>query len=191
LWLLSHGVVYSHLVFLCGGDFFVLFFEVFFVEHGLGDKLPLLYQAYIPTVTCDIMYRWARGAVGDWLAKAMAQDTFFIKSFCFGLTVRLACIISFGIFARCCAGGVGGSRGARGFPSSRRPPSFPPPHPSCAALAAAAAMACRGPGGSSTPPAPHPVPHSRTLQSLQTWLRAVDMCQGWQATFPNSFCILR
>jgi len=31
----------------------------------LGDKLPLLYQAYIPTVTCDIMYEWARGAVGD------------------------------------------------------------------------------------------------------------------------------
>jgi len=28
-------------------------------------KLPLLYQAYIPTVTCDIMYEWARGAVGD------------------------------------------------------------------------------------------------------------------------------
>eukprot|EP00425_Heterocapsa_triquetra_P021761 CAMPEP_0195154408 /NCGR_PEP_ID=MMETSP0448-20130528/183637_1 /TAXON_ID=66468 /ORGANISM="Heterocapsa triquestra, Strain CCMP 448" /LENGTH=302 /DNA_ID=CAMNT_0040193181 /DNA_START=58 /DNA_END=966 /DNA_ORIENTATION=- len=61
---------------------------------GWEIKLPLLYQAYIPTVTRDIVYGWARGAVGDWLATAMAPETFFMKSFCFGLTVLLACIIS-------------------------------------------------------------------------------------------------
>jgi len=54
----------------------------------------LLYQAYIPTVARDIVYGWSRGVVGNLLNTAIAPDTFFSKSFVFGLTVFAACIIS-------------------------------------------------------------------------------------------------
>merc|ERR1719283_623143 len=54
----------------------------------------LLYQAYIPTVARDIVYGWSRGVGGNLLNTAIAPDTFFSKSFVFGLTVFAACIIS-------------------------------------------------------------------------------------------------
>merc|ERR1719480_35387 len=54
----------------------------------------LLYQAYIPTVARDIVYGWARGFVGGVLGSAIAPESFFAKSFVFGLTVFAACIIS-------------------------------------------------------------------------------------------------
>jgi len=54
----------------------------------------LLYQAYIPTVTRDIVYGWSRGAVGNALNDAMQPETFAAKAFVFGLTVFAACIIS-------------------------------------------------------------------------------------------------
>merc|ERR1719230_1826611 len=47
----------------------------------------LLYQAYIPTVTRDIVYGWSRGVVGTMLSTAIAPETFFAKSLTFGLTV--------------------------------------------------------------------------------------------------------
>merc|ERR1719221_2027287 len=54
----------------------------------------LLYQAYIPTVTRDIVYGWSRGAVGNALNDAMQPETFSAKAFVFGLTVFAACILS-------------------------------------------------------------------------------------------------
>merc|ERR1719198_1517591 len=53
---------------------------------GWEIQLPLLYQAYIPTVTRDIIYGWARGFVGDVVASSVAPDTFFMKAVCFGIT---------------------------------------------------------------------------------------------------------
>merc|ERR1719433_2677781 len=43
----------------------------------------LLYQAYIPTVTRDIVYGWSRGAVGNALNDAMQPETFAAKAFVF------------------------------------------------------------------------------------------------------------
>merc|ERR1711933_631600 len=54
----------------------------------------LLYQAYIPTVTRDIIYGWARGVVGGALNSALAPETFFNKAVVFGITIWAACIIS-------------------------------------------------------------------------------------------------
>mmetsp|Transcript_26373 Transcript_26373/g.73721 ORF Transcript_26373/g.73721 Transcript_26373/m.73721 type:complete len:300 (-) Transcript_26373:242-1141(-) len=54
----------------------------------------LLYQAYVPTVARDIIYGWARGLVGGWLASAIQPETFSAKSGVFGLTIFFACIIS-------------------------------------------------------------------------------------------------
>merc|ERR1712014_262871 len=61
---------------------------------GREIKPALLYQAYIPTVTRDIIYGWARGVVGAYLAEAMAPDTFTSKAIVFGITIWAACIIS-------------------------------------------------------------------------------------------------
>jgi len=54
----------------------------------------LLYQAYIPTVTRDIVYGWSRGFMGGVLTSALAPETFVAKACTFGLTVFAACIIS-------------------------------------------------------------------------------------------------
>jgi hypothetical protein len=61
---------------------------------GWEIKASLLYQAYIPTVSRDIIYGWARGLVGAYLANAMAPDTFTSKALVFGITIWAACIIS-------------------------------------------------------------------------------------------------
>jgi len=53
-----------------------------------------LYQAYVPTVTRDIVYGWARGFVGGALNSAMAPETPVAKAAVFGLVVLAACIIS-------------------------------------------------------------------------------------------------
>merc|ERR1719336_2553495 len=39
---------------------------------GWEVKLPLLYQAYIPTVSRDIVYGWARGFVGNIINSSFA-----------------------------------------------------------------------------------------------------------------------
>lgn len=54
----------------------------------------LLYQAYIPTVSRDIIYGWARGFTGPLFLSIFAPTTFFGKACVFGLTVWAACIIS-------------------------------------------------------------------------------------------------
>lgn len=54
----------------------------------------LLYQAYVPTVTRDIIYGWARGLVNDYLNSAWAPETPFAKALVFGLSIFAACIIS-------------------------------------------------------------------------------------------------
>mmetsp|Transcript_79151 Transcript_79151/g.256622 ORF Transcript_79151/g.256622 Transcript_79151/m.256622 type:complete len:304 (-) Transcript_79151:196-1107(-) len=54
----------------------------------------LLYQAYIPTVTRDIIYGWARGFVGAHMTSAFAPETSMQRAVCFGATVLAACIIS-------------------------------------------------------------------------------------------------
>jgi len=54
---------------------------------GWEIKPALLYQAYVPTVTRDIIYGWARGAVGGELASNFPPSTFFMKAVQFGLTV--------------------------------------------------------------------------------------------------------
>jgi len=54
----------------------------------------VLYQAYVPTVARDIVYGWARGAVGSYLMDAFPQTAFVGKAAQFGFTVFLACIIS-------------------------------------------------------------------------------------------------
>merc|ERR1719198_2311492 len=61
---------------------------------GWEIQLPLLYQAYIPTVTRDIIYGWARGFCGTQLESAIAPSTFTAKAVTFGVVVWLACIIS-------------------------------------------------------------------------------------------------
>lgn len=56
----------------------------------------LLYQAYPPTVFRDIVYGWSRGLFGGVLLKAMPglAGGFVGKSFIFGLTVLIACVLS-------------------------------------------------------------------------------------------------
>lgn len=54
----------------------------------------LLYQAYVPTVSRDIIYGWARGLVGAFLMSSIAPETFFGNSVVFGLTIFAACILS-------------------------------------------------------------------------------------------------
>jgi len=61
---------------------------------GWEIKPALLYQAYIPTVTRDIVYGWARGLVGGVLSSQLAPETPFARAFAFGLTIFFACIIS-------------------------------------------------------------------------------------------------
>jgi len=61
---------------------------------GWEIKPALLYQAYIPTVSRDIVYGWARGVVGAVLAEQMAPETFTAKAVVFGITIWAACIIS-------------------------------------------------------------------------------------------------
>jgi len=61
---------------------------------GWEIKLGLLYQAYVPTVTRDIVYGWSRGLTGAKIMAAMDPSTDFMKAFAFGLTISLACIIS-------------------------------------------------------------------------------------------------
>merc|ERR550525_2067861 len=61
---------------------------------GWEIKLGLLYQAYIPTVTRDIVYGWARGFCGSKIMAAMEPETALAKAFAFGLTIFLACVIS-------------------------------------------------------------------------------------------------
>jgi len=61
---------------------------------GWEIKPALLYQAYVPTVTRDIIYGWARGVVGATLSSAMSPESPLGKAFCFGVTIWAACIIS-------------------------------------------------------------------------------------------------
>mmetsp|Transcript_72542 Transcript_72542/g.234754 ORF Transcript_72542/g.234754 Transcript_72542/m.234754 type:complete len:221 (-) Transcript_72542:32-694(-) len=61
---------------------------------GWEIQLPLLYQAYVPTVARDIVYGWARGFVGHRLTAAFEPSTMLASAFCFGVTVFAACIIS-------------------------------------------------------------------------------------------------
>merc|ERR1719198_1320063 len=61
---------------------------------GWEIKLPMLYQAYIPTVARDIVYGWARGVCGGLVSGVIAPETFFMRAVSFGITVFLACIIS-------------------------------------------------------------------------------------------------
>jgi len=61
---------------------------------GWEIKPALLYQAYVPTVTRDIVYGWARGVVGSFLAAKMAPAGFVDKAVVFGITIWAACIIS-------------------------------------------------------------------------------------------------
>jgi len=61
---------------------------------GWEIKASLLYQAYVPTVTRDIIYGWARGLVGPLLLDCFAPSTFTHKAMVFGLTIWASCIIS-------------------------------------------------------------------------------------------------
>eukprot|EP00434_Breviolum_minutum_P014819 symbB.v1.2.013067.t1/scaffold907.1/size153227/12 len=61
---------------------------------GWEIKPSLLYQAYIPTVTRDIIYGWARGLVGPLLLECFSPTTFVHKAMVFGLTIWASCIIS-------------------------------------------------------------------------------------------------
>mmetsp|Transcript_70733 Transcript_70733/g.160653 ORF Transcript_70733/g.160653 Transcript_70733/m.160653 type:complete len:337 (+) Transcript_70733:68-1078(+) len=61
---------------------------------GWEIKVPLLYQAYVPTVTRDIVYGWARGFVGSCVVSSFQPESFVAKAFAFGVTVFAACIIS-------------------------------------------------------------------------------------------------
>merc|ERR1719195_153169 len=61
---------------------------------GWEIKPALLYQAYLPTVTRDIVYGWARGFVGGLISSTFAPESSLAKSFAFGVTVWAACIIS-------------------------------------------------------------------------------------------------
>mmetsp|Transcript_31123 Transcript_31123/g.82924 ORF Transcript_31123/g.82924 Transcript_31123/m.82924 type:complete len:305 (+) Transcript_31123:87-1001(+) len=61
---------------------------------GWEISAALLYQAYIPTVTRDIIYGWARGFVGAHMTSAFAPETSMQRAVCFGATVLAACIIS-------------------------------------------------------------------------------------------------
>mmetsp|Transcript_55839 Transcript_55839/g.99417 ORF Transcript_55839/g.99417 Transcript_55839/m.99417 type:complete len:307 (+) Transcript_55839:64-984(+) len=61
---------------------------------GWEIKPALLYQAYVPTVTRDIIYGWARGAVGGLLSTHMPTETLVEKAVVFGITIWAACIIS-------------------------------------------------------------------------------------------------
>lgn len=61
---------------------------------GWDVKASDLYTAYVPTVTRDIIYGWARGVVGGLLMSNIAPETSFGSAFVFGVTVWAACIIS-------------------------------------------------------------------------------------------------
>lgn len=61
---------------------------------GWIAKPALLYQAYIPTLTRDIIYGWARNTLGAFLHSIAAPCSFVASSCVFGCTVMLACIIS-------------------------------------------------------------------------------------------------
>jgi len=61
---------------------------------GWEIKPALLYQAYVPTVTRDIIYGWARGVVGGMLTAQMNPTGFVDKAVVFGITIWAACIIS-------------------------------------------------------------------------------------------------
>eukprot|EP00440_Ansanella_granifera_P034816 gb/GFBE01037769.1/.p1 GENE.gb/GFBE01037769.1/~~gb/GFBE01037769.1/.p1 ORF type:complete len:308 (+),score=75.77 gb/GFBE01037769.1/:1-924(+) len=61
---------------------------------GWEIKPALLYQAYIPTVSRDIIYGWARGVVGGMLSASLAPESMVGKAAVFGLTIWAACIIS-------------------------------------------------------------------------------------------------
>merc|ERR1719188_1908060 len=61
---------------------------------GWEINAALLYQAYIPTVARDIVYGWARGAVGGALNSSLAPESPFGKAAVFGSVVLAACIIS-------------------------------------------------------------------------------------------------
>mmetsp|Transcript_72761 Transcript_72761/g.213233 ORF Transcript_72761/g.213233 Transcript_72761/m.213233 type:complete len:316 (+) Transcript_72761:92-1039(+) len=61
---------------------------------GWEIKLGLLYQAYVPTVTRDIVYGWARGFCGSKVIALVNPTSALGNAFAFGLTISLACIIS-------------------------------------------------------------------------------------------------
>eukprot|EP00441_Pelagodinium_beii_P030994 CAMPEP_0197708778 /NCGR_PEP_ID=MMETSP1338-20131121/128123_1 /TAXON_ID=43686 ORGANISM="Pelagodinium beii, Strain RCC1491" /NCGR_SAMPLE_ID=MMETSP1338 /ASSEMBLY_ACC=CAM_ASM_000754 /LENGTH=327 /DNA_ID=CAMNT_0043292709 /DNA_START=64 /DNA_END=1048 /DNA_ORIENTATION=- len=61
---------------------------------GWEIKASLLYQAYVPTVTRDIIYGWARGVVAPVLTGIIAPESFEGKALVFGITIWAACIIS-------------------------------------------------------------------------------------------------
>jgi len=61
---------------------------------GWEIRPELLYQAYIPTVSRDIVYGWARGFVGGMTSAWLAPETMLAKATAFGITVFAACIIS-------------------------------------------------------------------------------------------------
>jgi len=61
---------------------------------GWEIKLPLLYQAYVPTVARDIVYGWARGLVGAQFMAAFEPEDALSRAFVFGLTISAACVIS-------------------------------------------------------------------------------------------------
>lgn len=61
---------------------------------GWEIKVPLLYQAYVPTVARDAAYGASRGVVGAWLLTQMPHETHFQKALVFGITIWASCIIS-------------------------------------------------------------------------------------------------
>jgi len=61
---------------------------------GWEIKMNLLYQAYIPTVTRDIIYGWARGCVGGKIVSSWSPGGPVESAFQFGVVIWAACIIS-------------------------------------------------------------------------------------------------
>merc|ERR1719195_1635017 len=61
---------------------------------GWEIKASLLYQAYLPTVTRDIVYGWARGFVGGLISSSWNPEGVVGKAFQFGVVIWAACIIS-------------------------------------------------------------------------------------------------
>jgi len=61
---------------------------------GWEIKLHLLYQAYLPTVTRDIIYGWARAYVGGKIASSWVAGGTVESAFQFGVVIWAACIIS-------------------------------------------------------------------------------------------------
>jgi hypothetical protein len=54
----------------------------------------VLYKAYIPTVSRDIVYGWCRGFVFPRLTTTLAFESNPGKAFIFGLTVFISCVVS-------------------------------------------------------------------------------------------------